>query len=89
MMTLEKFEIGNFYLRRVTWIFLSIGLVNHFSCELEITEFACEFLPHQVEQWNMYLLWGLIGSLVIGEVIAWFWKRRVGGESITDTPDAT
>jgi hypothetical protein len=42
-MTLPALLKTNTIISRVTWVLLSVGLIDHFSCELEVTSFACEF----------------------------------------------
>ena len=77
MPALEKVQRFNYIFMRATWVFLTIGLVDHFSCELDATEFACEFLPHSIARFNLDLLWIMIGVVIIGEITAWFlkWKK--------------
>ena len=81
-MTLPALLKTNKIISRVTWVLLSIGLVDHFSCELEVTSFACEFLPHRVAANNLTILWILIGVVFLGEILAWDWKRKIVGESV-------
>ena len=76
-MTLATLLKTNKIIARVTWVLLAIGLVDHFSCELEATAFACEFLPHRIAANNLTLLWILIGIVLLGEVSAWAWKRKL------------
>jgi hypothetical protein len=40
-MTLTTLRKTNKIVARLTWLLLSIGLVDHFSCELAVTSFAC------------------------------------------------
>ena len=81
MPNLEKIQRFNKIFLRITWVFLTVGLVDHFSCELEATEFACEFLPHQIAWINLNLLWFMIAVVMIGEVAAWILKRKKAKES--------
>ncbi len=77
-MTHEKLRKFNRIFLRVTWIFLGIGLIDHFSCELEATRFACEFLPHGIAHYNLMLIWVMAGILVAGEIAAFIMKRKNG-----------
>ena len=76
MSHLHKVQRFNYVFLRITWVFLSIGLVDHFSCEWEATAFACEFLPHDIARSNLTFLWIMIAVVVIGEFVAWILKRR-------------
>lgn len=78
-MTLLPLLKTNKIIARVTWLLLSIGLIDHFSCALEVTSFACEFLPHRVAASNLTIIWILIGIVFIGENLAWAWKRKRAG----------
>jgi len=73
---LDKVQRFNRIFLRATWVFLTIGLVDHFSCEWETTAFACEFLPHQISAINLNLLWFLIAVVLLGEIAAWLLKRK-------------
>ncbi len=73
---LEKLQKFNKVFMRLTWVFLIVGSVDHFSCELEATKFACENLPHEIAQYNLRLLWVMVAIIFIGEVTAWILKRR-------------
>ena len=55
---------------RITWVLLIIGSIDHFSCELEATRFACENLPHEIAQYNLKLLWVMVAIIFLGEVTA-------------------
>lgn len=76
MPALEKVQRFNYIFMRATWVFLAIGLIDHFSCELDATMFACEFLPHDLARFNLNLLWIMITVVVIGEIAAWILKRK-------------
>lgn len=60
---------------RIIWIFLAIGLIDHFSCEFEITQFACEFLPPKIAHFNLIAIWVMAGILLAGEIGAFVQKR--------------
>jgi|TARA_B100000315_G_scaffold237641_1_gene254603 hypothetical protein len=84
-LTLDKLLSLNKIIARVTWVLLAVGSVDHFSCELEITSFACEFLPHQIAAHNLTLLWVLIGIIFLGETAAWAWRRRLARKDSAET----
>ena len=77
---LEKLQKFNKIFMRITWVFLIIGSVDHFSCELEATKFACENLPHEIAQYNLKLLWLMVAIIFLGEATAWLLKRRAQAE---------
>jgi hypothetical protein len=70
---LQKF---NKIFMRVTWVLLIIGSIDHFSCEFEATKFACEKLPHEIAQYNLKLLWGMVAIVCLGEIAAWILKKK-------------
>lgn len=51
----------------VTWLFLAIGLVDHF---------LVTFLPYRVALMNLNLLWVLVILVFVGEGTAFFLERR-------------
>ncbi|MDA0239483.1 MAG: hypothetical protein O3A84_05580 [Proteobacteria bacterium] len=63
----ENLQSFNKVLVRITWFFLTIGLIDHF---------AFEFLPPRWASWNLILLFSLIGLLIVSETVAFFLKRR-------------
>tara|TARA_B100001964_G_scaffold106403_1_gene118874 strand:- start:116 stop:322 length:207 start_codon:yes stop_codon:yes gene_type:complete len=67
---LEKLQKFNKVFIRITWVLLIIGSIDHFSCELEATRFACEDLPHEIAQYNLKLLWVMVAIIFLGEVTA-------------------
>ena len=66
-MTSEKLQFFNKVLVRVTWFFLTIGLFDHF---------VAEFLPLPWPTRNLWLLFSLIGVLLVSETLAYFVRRR-------------
>lgn len=66
-MTHENVQFFNKVLVRVTWFFLTIGLIDHF---------VYEFLPLPWPGRNLTLLFILIGLLVVSETVAFILKRR-------------
>lgn len=80
---LPKLQKFNKIFMRVTWVLLIIGGVDHFSCELETTKFACENLPHEIAQYNIKLLWLMVATIFTGEVAAWFLKKRESQEDVS------
>jgi hypothetical protein len=80
-MNLEKLQKFNKNFLSVTWVFLIIGSVDHFSCEFEATNFACENIPHQIAQYNIKLLWVLVSIIFLGELTAWIMKKRAAKDA--------
>ena len=76
MTKLKKLQKFNKVFMGFTWVLLIIGSVDHFSCEFEATKFACENLPHEIAQYNLKLLWLMVAIIFLGEVTAWWLKRR-------------
>ena len=66
----EKLQFFNKVLVRVTWFFLTIGLIDHF---------VFEFLPLPWPTRNLILLFGLIAILVVSEIVTIVLRRRHPG----------
>lgn len=67
VLTYENLQFFNKVLVRITWFFLTIGLIDHF---------VFEFLPLPWASRNLTLLFSLIGLLIVSELAAFVMKRR-------------
>ena len=70
---LERLRRFNRWLTRVTWVFLTIGLVDHFIFEEWLHR---PLLPRDLAAGNLTLLWILIGILIASEIFAMGLRRR-------------
>ena len=52
---------------RVTWVLLTIGLIDHF---------LLTFLPRDVAEFNILLLWVLVILVFAGEVTTYIARKR-------------
>ena len=73
---LAKLQKINKIFMRITWVLLIIGSIDHFSCEFQATNFACEQLPHDIAQYNLKLLWVMVAIVLLGEIGAWILKKK-------------
>ena len=64
---MDRLRKINHFVLRVTWVLLTIGLIDHF---------LFTFLPRDVAEFNILLLWVLVVLVFAGEVTTYTARKR-------------